>query len=81
MCAAIQGMDKSDASDLLQDLFYYIERIDYEHTWSLGDYLIWDNRCSAHARTSFPPDQRRLLKRGKVAGEILKPFGYDGKQS
>lgn len=81
MSATIQGMDKSDASDLLQDLFHFIERVDYEHTWSLSDYLIWDNRCSAHARTSFPPEQRRLLKRGKVAGEILKPFGYDGKQS
>ena len=37
----------------------------------VNDYVIWDNRCSVHARTDFSADQRRLLKRGKVAGEEL----------
>jgi taurine dioxygenase len=45
--------------------------VDYEHVWRLGDYVIWDNRCSVHARTDFPAGERRLLKRGKIAGGPL----------
>ena len=71
MSAAIEGLSRPDSDALLDELFPYIERTDYEHVWQLGDFVIWDNRCSVHARTDFPPDQRRLLKRGKVAGETL----------
>jgi taurine dioxygenase len=71
MSAAIEGLSRDDSDALLAELFPYIERADYEHVWRLGDFVIWDNRCSVHARTDFPADQRRLLKRGKVAGETL----------
>ena len=71
MTAAIEGLSRPASDALLDELFPYIERADYEHVWRLGDFVIWDNRCSVHARTDFPPDQRRLLKRGKVAGEKL----------
>ena len=71
MSAAIDGMERGDGKALLEKLFPYVERTDYEHVWQPGDYVIWDNRCSVHARTDFSADQRRLLKRGKVAGEEL----------
>ena len=71
MSAAIEGLSRADSDALLAELFPYVERTDYEHRWRLGDFVIWDNRCSVHARTDFPADQRRLLKRGKVAGERL----------
>ncbi len=71
MSAAIDGMGRGDGKALLEKLFPYVERTDYEHVWQPGDYVIWDNRCSVHARTDFSADQRRLLKRGKVAGEEL----------
>ena len=66
--ALIEGYDEAESDALLEALFPYVARIDYELTWRIGDYIIFDNRCSAHARTEFPADQRRLLKRGKVAG-------------
>jgi taurine dioxygenase len=66
--ALIEGYEEAESDALLEALFPYIARIDYELTWRIGDYIIFDNRCSAHARTEFPTDQRRLLKRGKVAG-------------
>jgi taurine dioxygenase len=72
MSAAIEGLSREGSDALLNELFPYIERTDYEHVWRLGDFVIWDNRCSVHARTDFPPDQRRLLKRGKVAGDKLE---------
>jgi taurine dioxygenase len=71
MSAAIEGLAREDSDALLEELFPHVERADYEHVWRLGDFVIWDNRCSVHARTDFPPDQRRLLKRGKVAGDVL----------
>jgi len=71
MSAAIEGLPRDDSHALLNELFPHTERTDYEHAWRLDDFIIWDNRCSVHARTDFPTDERRLLKRGKVAGEKL----------
>lgn len=71
MTAAIDGYSKQESDALLDELFSYIEQVDYEHVWRLGDYVIWDNRCSVHARTDFPAAERRLLKRGKIAGGPL----------
>jgi taurine dioxygenase len=73
MTAAISGYDRAASNALLADIYPYVERVDYEHVWRLGDYVIWDNRCSVHARTDFDPAERRLLKRGKIDGEALVP--------
>ena len=35
----------------------------YEHAWRRGDLLMWDNRCTIHARTDFPSNERRMLRR------------------
>lgn len=40
----------------------------YEHCWTPGDLVIWDNRCLNHARTDFAPEERRLLRRTTVVG-------------
>ena len=71
MTVAIEGYEAAESDALLDALFPYAERPDYEHVWRIGDYVLWDNRCSTHARTDFSADQRRLLKRGKIAGEKL----------
>ena len=71
MTAAIDGCSEAESDELLAQLFPYIERTDYEHEWRLGDFVIWDNRCSVHARRDFPANERRLLKRGKVEGDRL----------
>ena len=80
MSAAIEGLPREDSDKLLEELFPYMERTDYEHRWRLGDFVIWDNRCSVHARTDFPADERRLLKRGKVAGEALVGGGESARR-
>jgi taurine dioxygenase len=40
----------------------------YEHVWRVGDLVMWDNRCSTHARTDFPADETRLLRRCTLEG-------------
>ena len=71
MTAAIEGYGEAESDALLEALFPYIERADFALEWQLGDYIIFDNLAQAHARTEFPADQRRLLKRGKVAGKPI----------
>ena len=45
----------------------------YEHVWRVGDLLLWDNRCSSHARTDFPSSERRLMLRTTVQGTV-RPY-------
>lgn len=71
MSVALEGYGAAEGAALLEEIFPYVERTDYAHRWRVGDYVIWDNRNSAHARTDYPADQRRLLKRGKIKGEAL----------
>ena len=60
---------------LLNAVFDHAEKNEfvYEHVWRLGDLLLWDNRCSSHARTDFPSTERRLMLRTTVKG-AARPF-------
>jgi taurine dioxygenase len=73
MTVAIEDMDKSESDAILSQLYDIGERPEfiYEHEWQLGDFLMWDNRCTIHARTDFPKEERRLLRRCTVAGDPL----------
>jgi taurine dioxygenase len=70
----ILEMPREESERLLTFLFDHQEqrRLVYEHVWSVGDLVLWDNRCSLHARTDFDPGERRLLRRVAIRGE--KPF-------
>ncbi len=67
----ILDMPREESDRLLAFLFDHQEqrRFVYEHVWSVGDLMLWDNRCSLHARTDFDPGERRLLRRVAIRGE------------
>ena len=69
---SIDGMDRAESDALLDELFDHMEQdaFVYEHRWRVGDVLIWDNRCTLHARTAFDPTARRELRRVAVEGEV-----------
>mgnify|MGYP002018091408 CR=1 FL=1 len=73
MSARIQGLERAESDEVLEQLFEISEAPDlfYEHEWKLGDLLMWDNRCSMHARAVFPKEERRLLRRCTVKGETM----------
>jgi taurine dioxygenase len=75
MTVKIEDMPASESDALLNRLFDHCEKPEfvYTHVWRKGDLVIWDNRCSSHARTDFPSDQRRLLLRTTVKG-TSKPY-------
>jgi len=71
MTFTIEGMDEDDGSALLDSLFDHIEQDQfiYAHHWRPGDLVLWDNRCTLHARTDFSDKERRLLRRYVVMGD------------
>jgi alpha-ketoglutarate-dependent taurine dioxygenase len=73
MTTRIEGMSQQESDAILGELYDIGERREFifEHVWRLGDFLMWDNRCTIHARTDFPKEERRLLRRCTVEGEPL----------
>jgi alpha-ketoglutarate-dependent taurine dioxygenase len=70
MTVKILDLPEDESSRLLDAVWNHAERPEfvYEHVWREGDLLLWDNRCSSHARTDFPSTQRRLMLRTTVKG-------------
>jgi taurine dioxygenase len=73
MTTRIEDMNADESAAILDQLYEIGERREfiYEHVWKLSDFVMWDNRCTIHARTDFPKEERRLLRRCTVEGEAL----------
>jgi len=73
MTARIDGLPRDESRAVLEELFAIGQdkSVVYEHVWTLDDFLMWDNLCSMHARTDFPAEERRLLRRCVVEGTRL----------
>jgi taurine dioxygenase len=75
MTVGIVDMPPAESEPLLNAVFNHAEKREfvYEHVWRVGDLLLWDNRCSSHARTDFPTTERRLMLRTTVKGTV-RPY-------
>jgi len=75
MTEEVIGLPKDESDRLLNALFDHMEKPEfvYEHTWRVGDLLLWDNRNSSHARRDFPDGERRLMLRTTVSGDV-RPY-------
>jgi taurine dioxygenase len=75
MTIGIADMPAEESEPLLNAVFDHAEKPEfvYEHVWRVGDLLLWDNRCSSHARTDFPSAERRLMLRTTVKGSV-RPY-------
>ena len=71
MTVRIEDMPEAESNELLDLLFEHQEQPQfvYEHVWRVGDILMWDNRCTLHARTDFSAGERRLMRRVTILGE------------
>jgi taurine dioxygenase len=70
--AYIGGLELAESEALLEELWSYVElpRFAWEHVWRVGDLVLWDNRCTMHRRDAFDPEQRRIMHRTQVKGEL-----------
>jgi taurine dioxygenase len=73
MSAMIEGYDEDESSEIINALNAHVKSagIIYDHKWRRGDLMMWDNWCTMHARTDFPRDQTRMLRRYTVIGQEL----------
>jgi alpha-ketoglutarate-dependent 2,4-dichlorophenoxyacetate dioxygenase len=61
----IVGWPVPDGRMLLRDLMEHATepRFVYTHRWTVGDLVIWDNRCTMHRGRPYEPSHRRDLRR------------------
>jgi alpha-ketoglutarate-dependent 2,4-dichlorophenoxyacetate dioxygenase len=64
---AIEGLPRPEAMALIRDLTEFTTQRDfvYSHKWTVGDLVIWDNRCTMHRGVRYddkkwPRDMRRV---------------------
>ncbi len=72
----IPGMDPDESERLLQDLVDSACQPPrtYQHTWSPGEAVVWDNRCLLHR--GYPWDMRepRVMYHARIAGDPTTEF-------
>jgi taurine dioxygenase len=69
----ILGMDYAEGRALIDELNSLAIHPDltYEHRWTPGQLIVWDNRCVMHRATPYDPaTQRRVIRRCTVLGEV-----------
>ncbi|HAA91133.1 MAG: taurine dioxygenase [Rhodospirillaceae bacterium] len=61
----IDGIAEDEQEEVQRQLVDWAsqERFVYEHSWQIGDVIMWDNSSTMHRRGGFPSSERRLLKR------------------
>ena len=68
----VVGMPHDEGEALMQELRAYATqpRFAYEHRWSVGDLIVWDNRSTMHCALPFDEERhRRMMYRVQVAGD------------
>ena len=69
----IVGMPYDEGRALIEELNALAVHPDlsYEHRWTAGELLLWDNRCVMHRATTYDPaTQKRVIRRCTVLGEV-----------
>jgi taurine dioxygenase len=59
----IVGWDEEASTALIEEVLGYTARPDniYRHRWTVGDLVVWDNRCAIHsAAGGYPLNERRI---------------------
>ena len=69
----IVGEDFAKSRKLLRELTFEAaqEPRTFGHKWTVGDLVLWDNRCVLHRARPTPVDQPRKMIRSTVAGDAL----------
>lgn len=70
--AYIEGMSIEENETVLDEIWAIAARPEfvYEHVWTKGDVLMWDNRCAMHRREEFDGNERRIMHRSQLRGDI-----------
>ncbi|MEL7259933.1 MAG: TauD/TfdA family dioxygenase [Pseudomonadota bacterium] len=71
-CSNLQLASGEDRSDLIAPLYDHAlnSKSIRSHSWSNGDVIVWDNRCTLHAADHSDVQGNRTLFRGLIRGEV-----------
>jgi len=70
---SIVGMPYDEGRALIEELNALAIHPDltYEHRWTVGELIVWDNRCVLHRATAYDAaKQGRVIRRCTVLGEV-----------
>jgi alpha-ketoglutarate-dependent taurine dioxygenase len=75
------GLSSADSQRLFQILQEHVIRLEntVRWRWRAGDVAIWDNRATQHYAVDDYGDQRRVMRRVTIAGDV--PVSIDGRFS
>lgn len=75
------GLYSGDSQALLRLLQDHVIKLEntVRWRWRAGDVAIWDNRATQHYAVDDYGDQRRVMRRVTIAGDV--PVGIDGRTS
>jgi taurine dioxygenase len=67
------GIDADESERIIQEAYrvLYAPENTYQHDWSVGDLVVWDNIAVQHARTAVASESRRTLRRVTVSEKSL----------
>ena len=75
----IEGMDKAEGRQLIEDLIAHAtqDKYTFSHSWQVGDMVIWDNLCTMHRGgdydyTAHKRDMRRTTVREGTEPHMLE---------
>jgi taurine dioxygenase len=75
----IVELNDEDSEALLAPLWAHAtqDHLMWTHDgWTAGDLLLWDNRCTMHARTPIDHTQPRVMHRALIKGDpVISPWG------
>lgn len=78
MVTTLVGTGEAQAQELIEALHEhsYQPRFVYEHVWTVGDGVLWDNACVMHRRDTWDPQHARLMKRTTIRPpeDLAVPF-------
>ncbi|MFP6748815.1 MAG: TauD/TfdA family dioxygenase [Alphaproteobacteria bacterium] len=72
----IPGLEEDESEKLLRDLVEFIcqaPRV-YHHDWSVGDAVVWDNRCLMHRSGTWDMSEPRVMFHSRIAGDPESEF-------
>lgn len=67
----IPGLEPRESERLLQELVDFACRPPriYQHAWSPGDAVVWDNRCLLHRGRPWDMTEPRVMVHSRIAGD------------
>ncbi|TDJ65312.1 MAG: TauD/TfdA family dioxygenase [Proteobacteria bacterium] len=71
--AYVVDMDVDASEALLGELWSHTNQKEFtwHQEWSVGDLVMWDNRCIMHRRDAFDSKDRRIMHRTQIKGCAL----------